>query len=602
MIIARIFCVGAYFAIIYQVTYLISPIKYATYYSGGSMKNRMIIFLLIIACILAGGCAASEPSSQPGNNDKVTYGAKGANPYLPLWEHIPDGEPRLFDGRVYIYGSHDTAARTIGGTYCGRDHVTWSAPEDNLLNWRHDGVIVDITDLQGTQIWDYSGSASSGWTKTNIRNFTVGSNARLFAPDCVYNPKSEKYYLYVFTNSNSPDCTFVLSSDSPTGPFTDPKYVPCGKGPMGSVGQFDPGVFVDVDNPHTTGEWAGWPRVYIFWGFERNAACELDPTDMATPIPGTLIQASSNHLVFNGHPEGARGFFEGASMRKVGDFYVYIYADRPTDPSSLTYVYNKTGPMDPFKHGGVIVNNQGEVITNPYTGAGNQATNIGNNTHGSLLKIKGQWYIFYHRHTQNTTVLRQAMVEPVQVIFEDDGETLTIPRVEMTSQGFAINGLNPFHQYDAGIACYFWPNNSNSDGVYIDTHTYDPWDYSADGYEDEKQWNPVVNLRNRSWVGWKYFNFGSDKTRKLKLVLTIKDNTIPATVNVYQSDPKKSFYDTEKPKTKIGAYELTGDNPNLQTITIPVQNMTGKKGIYLEFLSDTVDKEICKLNNLEFIR
>jgi len=112
----------------------------------------------------------------------------------------------------------------------------------------------------------------------------------------------------------------------------------------------------------------------------------------------------------------------------------------------------------------------------------------------------------------------------------------------------------------------------------------------------------LVNLRNRSWVGWKYFNFGSDKTRKLKLVLTIKDNTIPATVNVYQSDPKKSFYDTEKPKTKIGAYELTGDNPNLQTITIPVQNMTGKKGIYLEFLSDTVDKEICKLNNLEFIR
>lgn len=31
------------------------------------------------------------------------------NPYLPLWEYIPDGEPRVFGDRVYIYGSHDRA-------------------------------------------------------------------------------------------------------------------------------------------------------------------------------------------------------------------------------------------------------------------------------------------------------------------------------------------------------------------------------------------------------------------------------------------------------------------------------------------------------------
>ena len=29
------------------------------------------------------------------------------NPYLPSWEYIPDGEPYVFDGRVYVYGSHD---------------------------------------------------------------------------------------------------------------------------------------------------------------------------------------------------------------------------------------------------------------------------------------------------------------------------------------------------------------------------------------------------------------------------------------------------------------------------------------------------------------
>ena len=30
-----------------------------------------------------------------------------SNPYLPKWEYIPDGEPRVFGDRVYVYGSHD---------------------------------------------------------------------------------------------------------------------------------------------------------------------------------------------------------------------------------------------------------------------------------------------------------------------------------------------------------------------------------------------------------------------------------------------------------------------------------------------------------------
>ena len=31
------------------------------------------------------------------------------NPYLPEWEYVPDGEPKIFDDRVYIFGSHDIA-------------------------------------------------------------------------------------------------------------------------------------------------------------------------------------------------------------------------------------------------------------------------------------------------------------------------------------------------------------------------------------------------------------------------------------------------------------------------------------------------------------
>ena len=60
------------------------------------------------------------------------------NPYLPSYEYIPDGEPRVFNGRLYIYGSHD---KFSGDVYCQNDYVCWSAPVDDLRDWRYEGVI-----------------------------------------------------------------------------------------------------------------------------------------------------------------------------------------------------------------------------------------------------------------------------------------------------------------------------------------------------------------------------------------------------------------------------------------------------------------------------
>lgn len=91
------------------------------------------------------------------------------NPYLPLYEYVPDGEPRVFGDRLYLYGSHDNA----GGTqFCEGDYVVWSAPLDDLSDWRYEGVSyprdTDNPDDQGGQ---------------------------LAAPDCVQGPDG-RYYLY----------------------------------------------------------------------------------------------------------------------------------------------------------------------------------------------------------------------------------------------------------------------------------------------------------------------------------------------------------------------------------------------------------------------
>lgn len=63
---------------------------------------------------------------------------QGFNPYLPSWEYIPDGEPYVFGKRVYVYGSHD---RFNSHAYCMNDYVCWSAPVDDLTDWKYEGVI-----------------------------------------------------------------------------------------------------------------------------------------------------------------------------------------------------------------------------------------------------------------------------------------------------------------------------------------------------------------------------------------------------------------------------------------------------------------------------
>lgn len=60
------------------------------------------------------------------------------NPYLPSFEYVPDGEPKVFGDRLYVYGSHDLFD---GADFCLGDYVCWSAPVDDLSNWRNEGII-----------------------------------------------------------------------------------------------------------------------------------------------------------------------------------------------------------------------------------------------------------------------------------------------------------------------------------------------------------------------------------------------------------------------------------------------------------------------------
>ena len=177
------------------------------------------------------------------------------NPFLPSWEYIPDGEPRVFGDRVYLYGSHDRAG---SNRFCDSILKVWSAPLKDLNNWRDEGTVFSTRTVGGH-------ADDVSW-----------SDNELYAPDVV--EKGGKYYLYAYV-VGAPGCVAV--SDSPAGPFkliSQIKAPPGAPEDFGHFGQYqDPGVLVDDDG-----------KVYIYWGYKRSYMAQLNPDNMYEILPGTL--------------------------------------------------------------------------------------------------------------------------------------------------------------------------------------------------------------------------------------------------------------------------------------------------------------------------
>ncbi|HWT75370.1 MAG TPA: family 43 glycosylhydrolase [Mobilitalea sp.] len=311
------------------------------------------------------------------------------NPYLPRWEYIPDGEPRVFGDRVYVYGSHDSAG---SDKFCDFKLKVWSAPIDNLNNWTCHG------DAFHTRV-DIDHASDTPWT-----------DGDLFAPDVV--EKDGKYYLYAYIFYTI-GCVAV--SDKPEGPFKllSQYEVPKNSPHVLEERVFvDPGVLVDDDG-----------RVYVYWGYQGSHMAELKADNMYEVIDGTYIK----DIIPTEEPHR---FFEACSPRKIGDTYYMIYSPNPG--SRLVYA-TSASPTGPFEFRGIIVDN---AIDYP-----------GGNNHGSVCNINDQWYIFYHRMTNGTIMSRRGCVERIEIL--PDG---TIPQVEMTSLGFE-SSLPPYEITPADLAC-----------------------------------------------------------------------------------------------------------------------------------------------------
>ncbi|MBQ6965301.1 MAG: hypothetical protein IJP82_06385 [Bacteroidaceae bacterium] len=532
--------------------------------------------------------------------------ASAQNPYLPLWEHLPDGEPRVFEDpdspgkyRAYIIGSHDVTYTA----YCGNDIRMWSAPVEDLSQWRDEGPIFSY--------------------------YVDGKWDTMYAPDLVEVKDKvtgkKTYWLYPHSRGWR-RVAMVCKGDRPDGPFTPVNLTPDGRACVdGSLIDFDPSVFIENITDKKDPDFDKGYRAYVFYGFQHSTACELDQNTMFSKRPGTelidpFIPASSRDgklldkegseykALYKGQNPLDFNFFEASSIRQVGNKYVMVFSGYSGQEygvgatnSALRYAFGDS-PLGPWRSGGVLVDSRGVVLNED--GSKLITTNAGHNTHGSLQEINGQWYVFYHRPPRGFGNARQAMVAPVKIEWDKkpvaqggvvkitgydpyvkgnewtakatNGDSYT--GAEVTSEGFQIFGLPPYAYYSAGIACFMYGPNSNN--WMQDNH--DVWNNSMD----------LAGIQNGGIVGFKYFGFGGLATSS-KGVMPFAGTKKGDNTNIY----------VNLTHGKHGAFKIHVrlDDPwkgeEIATISVPendhrnsaifgasvpaVEGLTGKHAIYL---------------------
>lgn len=412
------------------------------------------------------------------------------NPYLPLDEYIPDGEPHIFGDRVYIYGSHDKEG---GYTFCMQDYVTYSAPVNDLSDWRYEGVI-------------YSPSQDPYYPNLKY----------MFAPDVVQG-NDGRYYLYYcmggdYGNGGYTRPISVAVCDTPAGKYEFLGYVKNPDGtPMMKYICFDPAALNDN----------GTIRIYYGtqYGYEEepdfaendeyiNKEMEMFgrtkeeilsyPDSIMGPSMVVLeddmltVREEAKHIIpykvkgtsFEEHP-----FFEGSSMRKVGNKYYFVYSSWLNH--ELCYVTSDYPDRD-FVFGGTIVSN-GDI---GYKGrTAENKLNMTGTTHGSIIEINNQWYVFFHRLTHKSDYSRQSCAEKIEI--SPDG---SIAQVELTSCGLNDGPLKSEGSYPAVIAC----NITNGHMPYGSNSIY-TFPFPNVTHRGDERF--IAEIGNDTLIGYKYFNF-----------------------------------------------------------------------------------------------
>ena len=361
-------------------------------------KTRKIIsFAIVLSCSLMFSCG-SRPADETGDvaenagQPEDTLGAISD----PLVSHIYTADPsaHVFNGKIYIYPSHDIDARV---------------PEDDL------GSHFDMKDYHVLSMDSVGGKVTDHGVALDIKDIPWAGR-QLWAPDAAFN--NGKYYLY-FPAKDKQDVfkIGVAVGDSPTGPFKAEAK------PIEGSFSIDPAVFKDTDGKHYMyfgGIWGGQLQRWDNGKYDPNGS-KTDRNDGGPAIKPRVVRLNSDMLSFaepvkevdildeNGKELASgdhdRRFFEASWMHKYNGKYYFSYSTG--DTHFICYAVGDS-PYGPFTYKGVILN--------PVLGWTN---------HHSIVEVNGKWYLFYHDSVlSGRTHLRNIKVTPLR--HESDGSIKAI--------------------------------------------------------------------------------------------------------------------------------------------------------------------------------
>jgi len=279
------------------------------------------------------------------------------NPLI-LDQFTADPSARVFDGKVYLYPSHDIPCKEGQGIigFCMADYHVFSS--DNLTDWIDHGVIVSQNKVEWADSTKYA----------------------MWAPDCIY--RDGKYYFYfpAITGERSSVkgmAVGVATSNTPYGPFTpEPE-------PITGVSGIDPNPFIDKDG-----------QAYLYWAGMKNISM--------AKLKSNMKELASEPKRIEELPSGMK---EGPYLFERKGIYYLTYPYVIDSTETLAYAIGEN-PMGPFKYMGVIMD---ESPIGCWT---NQQ---------SIFEYKGQWYLFYHHNDLSLDFDKNRSVRADYLFFNEDG-------------------------------------------------------------------------------------------------------------------------------------------------------------------------------------
>lgn len=324
------------------------------------------------------------------------------NPIIQT-NYTADPAPMVYNGKVYLYTSHD------------EDKSTWFTMNDwrlytteDMVNWTDHGSVLSYKDFS--------------WGKMNA-----------WAPQCI--ERKGKFYMYVpITNKEGQGAIGVAVADSPYGPFIDPLGKPLIRN---SNDDIDPTVFIDDDG-----------QAYLLWG---NPVCHYVKLNEDMISYNEVIQTFPNTIKSFGKRQGEENsrrpttYEEGPWLYKRNNLYYLFFAGGPIS-EHIGYSTSKT-PIGPWEYQGVVMPTQGGSFTN----------------HPGVIDFKGKTYFFYHNGAlpEGGGFTRSVCVE--EAVFNSDGSIQPMNMTEGIKKGLAT--INPYLKTEAETIAWSKDVKSNKNDI-----------------------------------------------------------------------------------------------------------------------------------------